>query len=133
MSNKITIIIGGDTVPTKSNEENLVNGQTRMVFNQVMDTFLSADIVVVNLECPLTNSEKYINKAGPCLKAKPETINGLVDAGIDIFSLANNHIMDFGPEGLDETTKAIVEKHARITGAGENLQAARKILIIQNN
>ena len=133
MPNKITIIIGGDTVPTKSNEENLINGQPHMVFNQVMDTFLSADIVVVNLESPLTNSEKYINKTGPCLKARPETINGLIDAGIDIFSLANNHIMDFGPEGLDETTRTIVGKHARITGAGENLSAARKFLIIQHN
>ncbi len=132
MSAEFSIIIGGDTVPTKSNEEYLVNGLEAKVFNKVKDTLLSTDVVIVNLECPLTHSEKNIKKAGPCLKARPETIKGLVEAGIDIFSLANNHIMDFGPEGLSETVKTIQGKQATYIGAGENLASARQILTMTN-
>src|SRR5689334_19614968 len=112
MTRSITIIIGGDTVPTKSNEIFLSNGQEDSIFNNVKNAFSSADLTIVNLECPLTNKNKYIRKAGPCLKAKPESINGLKNAGIEIYSLANNHIMDFGINGLNDTIEQIRNKQA---------------------
>lgn len=130
-SEELTIIIGGDTVPTRSNESFLINGQEAEVFNGVKNMFLASDLAIVNLECPLTDAESEIIKAGPCLKAKPDTINGLVKTGINVFSLANNHIMDFGPKGLEDTIQLMKANEVIFTGAGENLKEARKILLIE--
>ncbi|MCX6083315.1 MAG: CapA family protein [Chloroflexi bacterium] len=130
MSRQIKIIIGGDTVPTKSNETYLMNDQENLIFNKIKDVFSAADITIINLECPLTNSNKPIIKIGPCLKAHPKTIDGLVNVGINVFSLANNHIMDFGNKGLQDTLSLIRGKNALSVGAGENLASARKILYI---
>jgi hypothetical protein len=128
MPREITIIIGGDTAPTRINESLLSDGEAREVFNQVMDVFLSADLVAVNLECPLTQHNRPIQKAGPNLKAKPETISGLVNAGINVFSLANNHIMDYGVEGYQDTIGQIAGKKAHYNGVGDNLTEAKKYL-----
>ena len=127
----LSIIIGGDTVPTASNKACLMNGQAGAVFNGVKEVFSSTDWTIVNLECPLTKQNAHIKKAGPCLKAEPGTIHGLVAAGVKVFSLANNHIMDFGTNGLKDTLKQINEKGALYSGAGEDLLAARKILYLQ--
>jgi len=130
---RLRIVIGGDTVPTKSNEIFLKNGQEDSIFNGVKNIFSSADIAIVNLECPLTTHDKPIKKSGPCLKADPDSINGLLNIGISVFSLANNHIMDYGPQGLEETLSLIADKKALFVGAGKNLESARKVLNIQKN
>lgn len=130
---RLRVVIGGDTVPTKSNEIYLKNGQEDSVFNGVKDVFSSADIAVVNLECPLTTYDKPIKKSGPCIKADPDSIDGLLNIGINVFSLANNHIMDYGPQGLEETLSLISDKNALSVGAGKNLESARKVLTIQKN
>lgn len=130
---RLKIVIGGDTVPTKSNEDYLKNGQENLIFNGVKNIFLSADIAIANLECPLTTFNKPIKKSGPCLKADPDSINGLLNIGISVFSLANNHIMDYGAQGLEETLSLIAARKALSVGAGKNLESARKVLYIQKN
>ena len=133
MNRNLKIIIGADVVPTKSNEIYLKNRQEDLVFNGAKNIFLSADIAIVNLECPLTNNDIPIKKEGPCLRADPNSINGLLSTGINVFSLANNHIMDFGPQGLKETLSLIADKNAHSVGAGINLGSARKVLYLQKN
>jgi poly-gamma-glutamate synthesis protein (capsule biosynthesis protein) len=127
---ELKIIIGGDVVPTKSNVSYLMSGQEDLVFNGVKSTLKSADVAIVNLECPLTNYDVSITKEGPCLKADPKSIEGLLSAGINVFSLANNHIMDFGTKGLEETLALITEKQAFSVGAGMDSAKAREILYI---
>ena len=130
---RLKIVIGGDTVPTESNEMYLKSGQANIVFNDVKHIFSSADIAVVNLECPLTTHDKSIKKFGLCLKANPYSIDGLLSMGISVFSLANNHIMDYGPQGLADTLSLIADKDALSVGAGKNLESARKVLTIRKN
>ena len=130
MSDNIVLIIGGDTVPTKSNEDAIARGCIQDVFGKIADVFRDADSVIVNLECPLTNSNTPINKNGPAIKSKPECLNGLLKAGIKVFSLANNHIKDFGETGLSDTIQLMKNNHVPYVGAGANLIEARKPLIL---
>ena len=58
---------------------------------------------VVNLECPLTKSESKIAKTGPNLKADPNNVNLLKKFNINICNLANNHIKDYGTQGIIDT------------------------------
>lgn len=69
-----------------------------------------------------------ILKGGPVLGAAMESVTGLVGLGIDIAGLANNHIMDHGPEGLDSTIKALHGAKIQTVGAGESLQHASQPL-----
>ncbi len=79
--------------------------------NQLFDgtrTVLKGDIVFGNLEGPLTTAR---NSTKPAHKKKyyifrtpPEYAKTLKNAGLTIVGLANNHINDFGPKGIKETT-----------------------------
>ncbi len=133
MAESLVIVIGGDTVPTDSNQNLLISGRERLVFNDVTDIFAKADFVIANLECPLTDNDSQIIKQGPCFRAQPEAVQGLIRAGIDIFSLANNHIMDYGEAGLLNTIEQIAKCEALYTGAGKDLPSARKPLFLEKN
>lgn len=64
-----------------------------------------ADLFVINLEGPLTDSVKSIEKVGPVVKNSPKLLDLLRDLGIGAVTLANNHIMDYGAIGLEDTIK----------------------------
>lgn len=85
-----------------------------------------ADIAFCNLENPLTNASESCLDKEFLFKAKPHVIKGLVSAGFDVVSLANNHIMDYGDEGLLETLQILDKNQIKPVGAGMNLSQARQ-------
>ena len=71
-------------------------------FDEVKSS-LNGDITFGNLENPATDEKtQFLVKDYP-FKAKPSSISGLSYAGFDIVSIANNHIMDYGPQGAQDT------------------------------
>lgn len=94
----ISLIFSGDFAP-------LIDSSTirENQFEELNDTFVGADCHITNLECPLTFSEKKIEKTGPSLKAHPDAIRLLKHARVDVACLANNHIFDYGETGFQET------------------------------
>ena len=84
-----------------------------------------ADIVMGNLEGPLgTSGQKCPHKKYNFL-IDPSCAPGLARAGFTLMTLANNHIMDFGPEALRSTIIALEEAGLKHAGAGSNLEEAR--------
>ena len=75
-------------------------------FLQVKPIFAGADLVVVNLECPFTERGAPIPKNFN-FRARPSTVQVLVDAGVKVVSLANNHLMDYGPDGVADTVATL--------------------------
>ena len=71
---------------------------------------------VVNLECPLTNSESKIAKTGPNLKADPNNVNLLKKFNINICNLANNHIKDYGTQGIIDTCSILESSNIKYVG-----------------
>ncbi|MDA9761979.1 CapA family protein [Desulfobacterales bacterium] len=125
----INLIIGGDICPRGRNLPWFKNGHAEHIFNDLLSDFYEADLSIINLECPLIDRETPINKAGSVLGVETECINTLKNAKIDIVNLANNHILDHGKTGIKSTLKACEEAGISTVGAGENLGAAKKILI----
>ncbi len=64
-----------------------------------------ADLALANLESPLTTTP--MTRENYDLRASPKSAQALSAAGLDLISLANNHIMDSGTTGLDETRTAL--------------------------
>jgi poly-gamma-glutamate synthesis protein (capsule biosynthesis protein) len=88
--------------------------------------YLEADITFCNLECPLTMAAPPLVKDKVLVHAEESLVELLKNAGFNVVSLANNHIMDFRFESLLETMKLLKENNIKYTGAGQNLREARK-------
>ncbi|MFB0510195.1 MAG: CapA family protein, partial [bacterium] len=80
----------------------------------------AADITVANLESPLTTTGPRHPTKPIVFRGRPENVAGLVHAGIDVVSLANNHIIDYGLEGMRQTQSVLAENGILYSGAGAN-------------
>ncbi|MEW6506967.1 MAG: CapA family protein [Bacteroidota bacterium] len=111
MNNSIKLIFSGDFVP------NLGKVFSESVFSDELIKLLGQnDVHITNLESPLTLSENKIKKSGPHLKAEPKNIKLLKSAGVNIACLANNHIYDFGEEGINDTIEICKENGIETLG-----------------
>ncbi|MBE7003020.1 MAG: CapA family protein [Ruminococcaceae bacterium] len=121
------IIIGADVVPTNSNLDLFAAGNAEDLIGLELKGLLSsADYRIFNLEVPLTDNETPIEKWGPNLTAPTRTIHGYQAMGIDLLTLANNHIMDQGAQGYRSTIKTLDAAGIAHVGAGDDLAEASK-------
>ncbi len=81
--------------------------------------FRSADLSVVNLENPITTRGTKVPKMFN-FRMHPRFIQALKSAGIPVVSLANNHVFDYGREGLEDTFNWLDSAGIRYIGAGRN-------------
>lgn len=93
---------------------------------------LQGDLVVGNLESPLTTRD--IARPGPYrLPADPIFAAALHKAGFTALSLANNHALDAGPEGLAEASAALQGVGIVPLGVGPDASSAATAQIIERN
>ena len=99
----------------------------------IVSLIKDADYNIINLECPVVNSPdtKKIVKDGPNLKCTEEAVSYLKDCGIDMVTLANNHLKDYGSKGIQDTLETCKKNGIEYVGAGMNLQEARVPKVIQ--
>jgi len=129
-SKTINIIVSGDFCPHKRIEQAFLNEEYENVFNGFEKIAKDSDLVITNLECPLTLSNNPIEKTGPNLKAHPDCINGIKFGGFNVVTLANNHIMDYGKQGLSDTINICNRNNISYVGAGQNIEAAATPLYV---
>lgn len=112
----------------------LIGDEYDKPFREVMPILAEADIRFGNLECVLSdNGLKNIKGKDKnfCLKGPADMTNVLNSANFDIVSLANNHIYDYDKEGLIDTIENLKESGIEYVGAGEDLESARELKIIE--
>ena len=85
-----------------------------------------ADLAIVNLECAITAGMRHWGGAPKAFYfgAPSQAALTLAGAGVGIASLANNHSLDFGVEGLHDTIAALDRQGIAHAGAGADLSAA---------
>ena len=84
-----------------------------------------ADLAIANFENPAPNAFRF-HTSGTVFSADPALIDGLVNAGLDYVSLANNHIRDAGARGVIETIENLDARGLAHGGAGRNVAEARR-------
>jgi poly-gamma-glutamate synthesis protein (capsule biosynthesis protein) len=82
------------------------------------------DLRLINLETSVTASNDYWKNKGINYRMHPQNLPVLTRAGIDFCSLANNHVLDWGYSGLQETLQTLKKANIISSGAGRNLNAA---------
>jgi poly-gamma-glutamate synthesis protein (capsule biosynthesis protein) len=90
-----------------------------------------ADMAIANLEAPFTERGNQVEEKTFTFRVPPAHAVGLRDAGFDILHLANNHILDFGPEGLFDTIAILDSLSLSHIGAGENIRQAYAPVILE--
>jgi poly-gamma-glutamate synthesis protein (capsule biosynthesis protein) len=125
------VLIGADICPIGGNTPYFREGNAEALFHDLLPEFQQADLVIANLECPLIEKPTPISKTGPTFGEESACIRGIRAAGIDVLSLANNHILDHGPEGLANTLAVCERAGVATVGAGPDLAAAGVVLVRQ--
>lgn len=105
---------------------------TPFVGENIQARISTADRAIVNLEAPIIETGSPIAKSGPVKVSAPDTAPTLVGAGFDIATLANNHAMDYGEEGLNETLQSCAQAGLDTVGAGSSARAATEPVLIKN-
>lgn len=100
----ITLAFVGDVMLGRGVTHDLA-GKWTMAFADVQGWLADADVAFANLESPLTTAPQLA--AGYDLRAPPQAVAALRAGGFDVVSLANNHALDAGQTGLEETLAAL--------------------------
>ena len=79
------------------------------------------DVRVINLETSVTGSNDYWPRKGIHSRMHPAHVGCLTAAGVDVCTLANNHVLDYGYAGLEETLSVLAGAGIIVAGAGLNL------------
>lgn len=104
----------------------------KAVFSAVANQLKQADVGFGNLENPLIEKGEPIQ--GKCtLHGHTGWAKVIKDSGFTIMSLANNHLMDYGPEGLSSTITSLRNAGIYYVGAGINENNALAPLVIEIN
>lgn len=118
---QITLMAAGDILIDREKPDS--------IFRHVAETLRSADITFSN--CEQMFSDKGNPNAIHASYSDPANIPALLDAGIDLVSLANNHTLDWGIEGLLDTMSRLEKAGLPYVGVGKNLTQARRPVILE--
>jgi poly-gamma-glutamate capsule biosynthesis protein CapA/YwtB (metallophosphatase superfamily) len=111
------LVFLGDVVPGRSMEAQLARYGPAYPWGGLGPLLRQADLAVANLESVLTTQGQPLNKPY-VIRAHPRSGQTLVEAGLDLVSLANNHALDYGQVGLDETLSTLDRLGIVAMGAG---------------
>jgi poly-gamma-glutamate capsule biosynthesis protein CapA/YwtB (metallophosphatase superfamily) len=101
-------------------------------FAKVRKFFDGSQVVFGNLEGPLTDRGTAVTDKKFTFRSPPDKVSAaLKNAGFTVVSLANNHMLDYGPDGLAQTIEALDKVDIKHAGAGADLAAARRPAILE--
>lgn len=125
------LFLGGKIVDDYPNFDQLFS-------KELLEYIYSADLRIANLESPIMKSELPNRNLGPwpekLLQVAPERMVKLLKfLKIDYVSLANNHLFDYGQQGLEETINILEKNNILHSGGGTNLEKAIKPAIVEFN
>jgi poly-gamma-glutamate synthesis protein (capsule biosynthesis protein) len=118
-------------VPNPYSESNFIHefeAEHRGESGAVRKYLQRADLALANLENPVLENATY-HPEDPTFHGDLRLLPVLEKAGIDGVTLGNNHILDAGIPGLEETLGHLKDVEISHVGAGRNLEAAREPMI----
>ena len=129
----VTVALAGDTMLGRGVARALATTPpAAMVAPEVLAVLGDADLVVLNLECCI--SERGRPWAAPgkpfFFRAPPQAVELLVLLGTDCVTLANNHALDYGVDALADTLAHLAAADIAAVGAGLDLAQARRPAVL---
>jgi poly-gamma-glutamate synthesis protein (capsule biosynthesis protein) len=98
---------------------------------RVAKRLAKADLTIGNLESPLSSRGSRDTNKDVTFRGDPRAIDGLTAAGFDFISLANNHVLDYGPKALTDSIQLLDDAGIAHAGAGKDRSAAWKPTVVE--
>ena len=128
-SGRVTLAAVGDVMLARTVRDRIAANGAEVAFAGVSEILAGADLAFANLDTAIGVAEPK----GYTFRAPPIAADGLVAAGIDLVSLANNHALDYGPEALAETQSLLAERGIASVGAGPERTSAHAPALLEVN
>ncbi|MFJ5228319.1 CapA family protein [Kitasatospora sp. NPDC088391] len=119
----ITVAFAGDVHFEGRSAARLSAPAAETALGPIAATLSAADLAVLNLESAITARGKPEPKLYN-FRTGPEALTALKDAGVDVVSQANNHAVDYGPDGLADTLAAKAAAPLAVIGIGKDAKEA---------
>ncbi len=91
---------------------------------------IAPDVRLINLETTITADGQFADRKPVCYRMHPDNLPALTAIRPDVCALANNHILDFGYQGLTDTVSILTDAGIQGVGAGADLSAARRPAVV---
>ena len=120
----VSIVAAGDVMLGSWVQNVILENGWDYPFRNIDSILTQADIVFANLEAPFGTKDSAAFEKTYTFQVSPDLVKVLTAGKINVVSVANNHILDFGVEDLFETMTLLNKNNIQYSGAGKNLQEA---------
>jgi len=128
------IWVGGDVMFNWGVRDSIKPEDPEYAFRSFQALFAGMDMNLVNLETPILKKKPSADKIKSYVfYGEEEHLALLKSLGVQGVFLGNNHTMDFGTHGLEETTKLLEEKGIAYAGAGKNRREALRPILFKKS
>lgn len=129
-----TIIFTGDVLFANAFKAGYdAKGIDGVISEELLTELTSADILMVNQEFPFGETGEPVANKQYTFQCSPSYVTALKEMGVDVVSLANNHVLDYGKESLLETFATLDNAGILYGGAGETVERAEEVQVIEVN
>lgn len=128
-SKAVTLVAVGDIMLDRGVRQAMNRHGLTHPFEGTQQVLSSADIAFANLETPISSRGNPLNM----FRAYPDVMKALRYSGLDVVSIANNHILDYDYIALYDTIEYLDTAGIHHVGAGANEAAARRHKVIESN
>ncbi|MFT0801568.1 CapA family protein [Bacillus swezeyi] len=130
---KLTATFVGDIMMGRNVEKVTNLHGPESVFKNVKPYFNVSDFITGNFENPVTNESDYQQADKNIhLQTNRESVETLKKMNFNVLNFANNHAMDYGQNGLNDTLDKFSQENMDLVGAGKNLSDAKKHVSYQD-
>jgi len=131
LPDEATLLFAGDTAEIDAALPTLAERGLLYPFGSTIDLVRAADLAVANVEAPITDGgTRFPVYKDYVYRAPAASAQALADAGFDVVSLANNHALDYGADGLADTIAHVTHAGMAAIGAGRDAAEARRGVIV---
>lgn len=107
------------------------NGLKDCISEDLLKTMQSADLMCLNNEFTYSTGGEPLDNKLYTFRANPKRVSLLKEMGVDVVTLANNHVYDYGKQALLDTFSTLEEAGISYFGAGRNLEEAMKPVYVE--
>ncbi|MFC1622331.1 CapA family protein [Patescibacteria group bacterium] len=113
---EVVLIATGDIIPARSvNAQGIRYKNPKWAFENISSLLKSSDLTLINLETPLIDNCPTTD-SGMIFCGRVENIEGIVESGVDVVNVANNHFGNYGINGVIETVNNLRDNNMTISG-----------------
>ena len=102
-----------------------------LITEYIQQEMINADMTMINNEFPFSTRGEQAPDKQYTFRVEPSYVSALLDMGVDVASLANNHALDFGPDALIDTFVTLDDAGVAYVGAGETKERAEEAVFVE--